>query len=221
MILRFLIKKTIAKNFNKYFSEIEPKLAFKKSHSLISFEHFLHGDYPFSEEKPITDDELNKALQILKAKKSSGYDEISSDVIKHISPLVFEPMRYIFSLSIEKGIFHDQLKTEKVIPLFKNGDNALMDNYRRISVLPCFLKILEIIIYNRLYSFFSKNNILDQKQFGCQKHHSIYHAIIHFVNKILKSFENNRHTQGVFIGLTKAFDTVDHNILLKKYFTMQ
>ena len=129
-------------------------------------------------------------------------------------------MRYIFNLSIEKGIFPDQYKIAKVTPLFKKGDNALMDNYRPISVLPCFSKILERIIYNRLYSFFSENNILYKKQFGFQKQHSTDHAIVHLVKKILKSFENSCYTLGVFIDLTKAFDTVDHNILLKNYFTM-
>ena len=93
-----------------------------------------------------------------------------------------------------------------------------MDNYHPISVLPCFSKILEGIIYNRLYSFFSENNTLYKKQFGFQKQHSTDHAIVYLVNKILKSFENNCYTAGVFIDLTKAFDTVDHNILLKKLF---
>ena len=109
--------------------------------------------------KPITDDELNEAVQTLQTKKSSGYGEISSNVIKHFSPSVFESMRYIFNLSIEKSIFPDQLKIAKVTPLFKRDDNAVMDNYRPISVLPCFPKILEGIIYNRLYSFFYENNI--------------------------------------------------------------
>ena len=103
-------------------------------------------------------------------------------------------------------------------PLFKNGDNVLMDNYRPISVLPCFSKILERIIYNRLSSFFSENNILYKKQFGFQEQHSTDHAIVYLVNEILKSFENNCYTLGVFIDLTKALDTVDHNILLKKLF---
>ena len=77
---------------------------------------------------------------------------------------------------------------------------------------------MERRIYNRLYSFFSENNILYKKQFGFQKQHSTNHAIVHLVNKILKSFESNCYTLGVFIDLTKAFDTVDHNILLKKLF---
>ena len=93
-----------------------------------------------------------------------------------------------------------------------------MDNYRPISVLLCFLKILERIIYSRLYSFFSEDNILYKKQFGFQKQHSTDHAIVHLVNEIFKSFENNCYTLSVFIDLTEAFDTVDHNILLKKLF---
>ena len=168
--------------------------------------------------KSITDDELKEAFQTLKVKNSSGYDQISSDVIKHISPSIFEPLRYIFNLSIGKSILSDQLKIGKVTPLFKKGGNALMDNYRPISVLPCFLNILERIIYNKPYSFFSENNILYKKQFGFQKQHSTDHAIVYLVNKILKSCENNCYTLGVFIDLTKAFDTVDHNILLKKLF---
>ena len=103
-------------------------------------------------------------------------------------------------------------------PLFKKDDNALMDNYRPISVLPCFSKILERIIYNRLYSFFTENNILYKKQFGFQKQHSTDHAIVYLVNEVLKSFENNCYTLGVLINLTKAFDMVDHNIVLKKLF---
>ena len=132
-----------------------------------------------------------KAIKTLKSKKSSGYDEISSDVIKHISPLIFDPLKYIFNLSLEKGIFPDQLKIAKVTPLFKKGDNASMDNYRPISVLPCFSKMLERIIYNRFYTFFIENDILYEKQFGFQKQHSTEHAIIHLVNDIFKSFDSN------------------------------
>ena len=93
-----------------------------------------------------------------------------------------------------------------------------MDNYRLKSVLPCFSKILQRIIYNRLYSFFSENIILYEKLFGFQKQHSTEHTTVHLVNKILKSFDNKCYNLGVFIDLAKAFDTVDHNIQLKKLF---
>ena len=141
--LEYFDNKIIVENFNKFLNEIGPKVAFKIPHLLISFKHLVLGDYPSLEEKPITDDKLNEALQTLTTNKSFGYDESSSDVIKHISPSEFKPMKYIFNLSIEKGIFPVQLKIVKVTSLFKKGDNGLMGTYLPISVLPCFSKILE------------------------------------------------------------------------------
>ena len=88
------------KTWANIFSEIGHKCGFKIPHLLISFKHFLHSNDPSLEEKPITDEELKKALQTLKAKKSSGFDQMSSDVIKHIKPSAFEPMRFISNLSI-------------------------------------------------------------------------------------------------------------------------
>ena len=91
-----------------------------------------------------------------------------------------------------------------------------MDKYRPISVLSCFSKILEIIVYNRLYSLFSESDIWYKKQFGFSE--TIFNWPCDLVNKILKSFENNCYTLGVFIDLTKVFDLVDHYIVLKKLF---
>ena len=99
---------------------------------------------------------------------------------------------------------------------FKSGDNSLTSNYRPISILPCFSKILERIMYNRIYNYLTANNILYNKQFGFQKQHSTEHAIIQLTNEILNSFEQNLLTLGVFIDLSKAFDTVDHSILITK-----
>ena len=107
------------------------------------------------------------------------------------------------------------MKIAKVTPVFKGGDSADLSNYRPISVLPCFSKILERLMYNRLCKHLSNSKILYPKQFGFQKGHSTDHALLQLVDQIYESFERNEYTIGVFIELSKAFDTVDHNILLK------
>ena len=131
------------------------------------------------------------------------------------------PMKYLlsetyFQYFFSKGSLPDKLKTARVTPIFKKGNNTLVTNYRPISVLPCFSNLLERIMYNRLYKFLLENNILYQKQFGFQNAHSAEHAILQLVNQITEAFSQEKYTLGIFPDLSKEFDTVNHNILLEK-----
>ena len=133
-----------------------------------------------------------------------------------MSDEIFVILKHIFNISLAKGDFPGKLKIARVTPIFKKGNNTLVSNYRPISVLPCFSKLLECIVYNRLYKFLVENNILYQKQFGFQNAHSTEPAILQLVNQITEAFSQGKYTLGVSLDFSKAFDTVNHNILLEK-----
>ena len=118
--------------------------------------------------------------------------------------------------SIQQGIFPDNLKIANVTPIFKSGDKDSVSNYRLMSIFPAFSKVLERIMYNRVYNHLHSKGLLYEKQFGFQRDNSTEHAILQLTRDITGSFEKGEYTLGVFINLSKAFNTVDHQILIKK-----
>ena len=206
----------IANCFNKFFVDICPKLASMIPELQTKFDQYLSPHETFMGEANLTDDELKEALRSLKPNKSTGYDNISSNVVNETSDIFFTSLMYIFNLSLQQGTFPEDLKIAKVSPVYKKDEEFLLTNYRPISVLPCFSKLLERIMYNRLFKHLSENSILYKKIFGFQTSHSTEHAILLLVNQLYKSFDESRFTLGIFIDLCKAFDTVDHKILTKK-----
>ena len=109
-----------------------------------------------------------------------------------------------------------QLKIAKVIPIHKNNDPNNFCNYRPISILPCFSKILERLMYNRLERFLNQSQIISEVQYGFRKKYSTYMALINLIDKISSGTDSNTFNIGIFIDLSKAFDTIDHNILFQK-----
>src|SRR6218665_2661933 len=129
---------------------------------------------------------------------------------------VAELISAIINSSFSTGIVPAKLKIASVTPIFKQGDKHLMTNYRPISVLPFTAKLLEKAIANRLTAFVEKLELLSPMQFGFRKHHSTEMALIKIQDMITKAIDNKKHSLGIFIDLAKAFDTVDHSILIKK-----
>ena len=113
-------------------------------------------------------------------------------------------------------IFPDTLKTGLVSPIYKKGDPQLLDNYRPISTLPIFSKIFEKLIYTRIYNFLVAKNVLYEKQFGLRRNHSTSHAINYSIKYIADKIEQKKHVIGIFLDLSKAFDTICHEKLLVK-----
>ena len=181
---------TIANRFNDYFVNIGPGLAKKLPNSKTTFDKYLTNSCKNSFFiNPITKYELENEINNLNAKKSPGYDGISSQVIKAIATEISEPLSHIFNLSFLSGTIPDDLKIALVTPIFKANENNEFKNYRPISVLTCFSKLLEKLMYKRLINHIEKNNILTQHQYDFRENRSTELAIIELVDRITKAID--------------------------------
>ena len=141
---------------------------------------------------------------------------LKTNVMKTIKRSIIFPLMYITNLSFQTGVFPRELKIANVVPIFEAGDEMVFTNYRHVSVLPVFSKILERLMYNRLIEYINENKLLYWYQFGLQKGKSTYMAVLTLVDKISETLDNGDYVIGVFLDISKAFDSVDHDILLKK-----
>ena len=163
--------------------------------------------------------DFEEVLQICKeieTSKSSGMNFISSAVLKDAFMVLITQLVFLFNLSLHKSEFPYEWKLATIIPLFKGGSKSSVSNYRPVSLLPLPGKLLEKIVHKGLMEYLENNNLLSDNQGGFRKNHSTTKSIVDFNDIIFENMNNGLVTAAVFIDLRKAFDTVDHSILLKK-----
>ena len=162
---------------------------------------------------PTTECEGFDTIQHLNPSKSSEFDRISPKFIRVAAVILAPVLERLFNAGFECGFFPNTLKIAEVILVFKTGDETKLTNYRPMSLLSCFSKILEKIVYHREIKFLDKNSVFSPYQFGFRQGCSTVHAIIDIIANCNDNINQQLFSGIIFLDLSKAFDTVDHEIL--------
>ena len=209
----------ITEGFNSFFVNVGPRLANEIPNCGKHFQDYM-GD-PSDQHfvfQNITEELIYQTLAKLQPKKSSSHDNISTKLLIEIMPCIIFPIIHLFNLSLKTGFIPADYKRAKVIPIFKAGETNRFDNYRPISLLNAFSKLLEKIVACQMMKYLNKFNILYEHQYGFRSGRNTSQPLIQLMNKIFQGLnsQTSEYTLGVFIDLKKAFDTCDISILIRK-----
>ena len=207
----------IANAFNSHFSSIGRNLT-----PLIPVTDKHFSDYlPPPRNRtfflaPITPDTMLNYILAIKPKKSKDDNDFSMDLLHKVAPHIAIPLAHIYNCSVQTGIFPENMKISRIIPIFKSGDPLDPDNYRSIFMINVFSKVVEKIIAERLSEFLENNNFFNLKQFGFRPHVSTNHAVLSIVNHISQKLNENKFVIAILLDIRKCFDMIDHEILFAK-----
>ena len=209
-------KHKISDEMNKYFASTGNNLAKgipEGNLNPISLVKQSQSTFRFEKITPI---QIHNLIMKSANGKAARVHVVSNPLLKTASPIISSQLADIFNQCIEHGTFSNDLKIGKVIPIFKSGEKDDPGNYHPTSILSAFARIFEKLLYQQLYKFFADNRMLGDKQWGFRSLHSTIHALQKAVDNWLLNIDKGNTNAVIFLGLRKAFDKVDHNILLKK-----
>ena len=211
----------LATAFNNHFATVGPKLAneIPLNNNGRTHLHYMSNPSPDSANFEFMPTNRSKVLSLLSKLikfKAIGLDKISAKLLRICSDLIADSLCLILNTSITTGIFPEEWKCSKVVPVFKQGDRTDLDNYRPISIIPVVAKVFERIIYDQLYAFLMDNNILSSYQSSFRSLHSTVTSLLEATDDWVYNIDQGNVIAVVFLDLKKAFDTVDHTILISK-----
>ena len=213
--------KRIADGLNEFFTTVGPDLAKSintEGHpdvlSYMGNEHEQRFYFEYTDTEKLT-----KIIKGFQSKSSCGDDEISSIFLKneHVLQALLPCLTILINQSLCTGIFPTRLKLAKVIALFKNkGDDFNFEYYRPISLLSILSKVYERVVFDQIYYYFQLHQLFYTNQYGFRKKHSTETAGLELIDRALKDVDNKQDPFAIFLDLSKAFDTIDHSIMIKK-----
>jgi len=219
---RINCRRMIANKFNEYFVTLASNLNAGLNNdfnglpvtAVPNFQNYLAN----REESSIYLSEINETeiVEVIHKFENGKASDIPVTLVKRSAKIISPVLTKLYNKNIVNGSFPEIFKTGKITPVYKKENAELLENYRPVSTLPIFGKIFEKLIYSRLCSFLTAKGILNTNQFGFRKGRSTIHALHSSVNIIQNSLKNSKHVLGIFVDLSKAFDTLDHRIMLDK-----
>ena len=214
-------KKENAENINNFFSQVGPSTKASIKGSQKNYKHYMKKNNPQNIHSLLTanfdENEIIDAAKSLNKKMSQDAYGVAQSILVDDIEFLAAPITHLMNCSLKEGICPDGSKLSRVIPVYKlKGQKNLYTNYRPISLIPALSKVMEKLIYDKLADFLIRYNILFKSQYGFRRMHCTSHAIMDFLKTTEHSLENDNFALGIFLDLSKAFDTLDHEVLINK-----